>query len=774
MQERKISSEALSPWWRNSVILVLALGFTVLIWVSVRAYKDAPPIPAKVVGPSGETIFTRDDILAGQQVFLKYGLMENGTIWGHGAYLGPDFSAEYLHTLAVDANEMWAKQTYNRGVSDLNSIERTSVNAEIRQLLKQNRYDPQTATLSFSSPEIYSYRKQIAKWKDYFSQSALNRGLLPKHISDQSDLQKLTAFFSWTAWASVASRPGKSYSYTNNFPYDPLVGNTPAGDTVLWSALSLIALLGGTALVLFAFGKFDYLGWKGTGKHIHPQMLPGVTTESQKATIKYFVVVALLFFVQVMVGGATAHFRAEPGSFYGFDLSSVFPSNILRTWHLQLAIFWIATAYIAGGLFLAASLGGQEPKGQIFGINVLFGALVFVVLGSLLGELFGVHQLLENLWFWLGHQGWEFLDLGRAWQILLAIGLFIWLVLIFRAIGPARKNLEESEISSLFLYAAVAIPLFYLPAMFFTSTTHFSVVDTWRFWIIHLWVEGFFELFVTVMVAVIFYKLGMVSRQTAARVIYLDAILFLGSGIIGTGHHWYWTGQSNITMALAAVFSAMEVVPLTLLTLDAWDFIKLTSGKCDICNQQISIPHKWTFYFLMAVGFWNFLGAGIFGFLINLPIVSYFEVGTLLTPNHGHAAMMGAFGMLALSLLVLAIRQVLADGDWKRVEKYVRLSFWGLNIGLALMVICNLFPGGVLQLLDVLKNGYWHARGPEFLDWRVMKLIEWIRMPADLIFILLGVIPILLAVGKTYLFLVEPLSSSGSSRQTENEKEGHK
>jgi nitric oxide reductase subunit B len=770
MPDRDISFDVLSPWWRNSVILVLAFGFTVLIWITVRAYQDAPPIPEKVVGPSGEIIFTRGDILAGQQVFLKYGLMENGTIWGHGAYLGPDFSAEYLHTLAIDANEMLAKQIYNRGLAELNSVERTSVNAEIRELLKQNRYDPQTATLTYSPSEIYSYRKQIAKWKDYFSQSILNRGLLPKHISDRNELQQLTAFFSWTAWASVASRPGKSYSYTNNFPYDPLVGNTPAGDTILWSALSLIALLGGTALVLFAFGKFNYLGWKGTGKHIHPQMLPGVITESQRATIKYFVIVALLFFAQVMVGGATAHFRAEPGSFYGFDLASFFPSNILRTWHLQLAIFWIATAYIAGGLFLAAALGGEEPKGQVIGINLLFGALVLVVCGSLLGELLGVHQLLGKIWFWFGHQGWEYLDLGRAWQILLAIGLFIWLILIFRAIGPARKNPEESEISSLFLYAAVAIPLFYLPAMFFSSTTHFSVVDTWRFWIIHLWVEGFFELFVTVMVAVLFYKLGMISRQTATRVIYLDAILFLGSGIIGTGHHWYWTGQSNITMALAAVFSAMEVVPLTLLTLDAWDFIKLTKGKCDICGQEISIPHKWTFYFLMAVGFWNFLGAGIFGFLINLPIVSYFEVGTLLTPNHGHAAMMGAFGMLALSLLVLAIRQVLADGEWKRIEKFIRLSFWGLNIGLALMVICNLFPGGVLQLLDVLKNGYWHARSPEFLNWRVMTLIEWIRMPADLIFIILGVIPMLFAVGKTYLFLVRPLRASGSSRQAGNEK----
>jgi len=435
------------------------------------------------------------------------------------------------------------------------------------------------------------------------------------------------------------------------------------------------------------------------------------------------------------------------------DLSSFFPGNIFRTWHLQLAIFWIATGYVAGGLFLVTLFGGREPKGQTGGINLLFVALVIVAFGSLLGEMLGVYQLLGKLWFWFGHQGWEYLDLGRAWQILLAIGLIFWLALIFRGSSAARKHPEEREISTLFLLAALAIPLFYLPAMFFTGKTHYTVVDNWRFWIIHLWVEGFFELFVTTMVAVLFFKLGMVTRQTATRVIYLDAILFLGGGIIGTAHHWYWTGQSNITMAFAALFSAMEVVPLTLLTLDAWDFIKLSKRRCDICGKEISIPHKWTFYFMMAVGFWNFVGAGIFGFLINLPIVSYFEVGTILTPNHGHAAMMGVFGMFSVAFMVFAFRQVLTDEGWKQVEKYIRVSFWGLNIGLAGMVVLNLFPGGVLQLLDVLRNGYWHARGPEFLNDPTTTLIEWIRLPADAIFILFGVVPLVISAGFTYRFI---------------------
>lgn len=743
-------AEPLSPWWRKGVIWTLVVGMLILFYISATAYRDAPPIPGGVVDPNGTMIFTGKDILEGQEVFLKYGLMENGSVWGHGAYLGPDFSAEYLHTLALDTRDVIARDRFQREFARLNENERDAVQAEVQKLFKHNRYEAKTDTLIFTKSEVLSFQKQIEKWTVYFSGPTVSAGLPVKYINQPEELRSLTAFFAWTAWASVANRPNRPYSYTNNFPYDPMVGNILSSSAILWSALSLISLLAAIALVLFLFGRFDYLGWKGHSEHIHPYMLPGIATESQRATIKYFLIVALLFLAQVLVGGATAHFRADPGSFYGFDLSRYLPSNILRTWHLQLAIFWIATAYVAGGLLLAPALGGREPRGQTKGVHTLFWALVFVALGSLLGEVLGIHRYLGDLWFWFGHQGWEYLDLGRAWQILLAAGLIYWLFLLYRAVAPARNDPERREIATLFLLGALAIPLFYLPAFFFGSKSNYAVVDMWRFWIIHLWVEGFFELFVTILVAVIFVQLGMVSRKTAARVIYLDAILFLGSGVVGTAHHWYWTGQSSLTMALAAVFSAMEVVPLTLLTLDAWDFIKLTGTKCDVCGKGVIIPHKWAFYFLMAVGFWNFVGAAVFGFLINLPVVSYFEVGTILTPNHGHAAFMGAFGMLAMALLVLGLRQVSSDEQWVRPEKYIRISFWGLNLGLALMVLGSLFPGGVFQVWDVMNNGYWHARSLDYLNQGFVRFLEWMRMPGDVVFIAVGVVPMVIATGLTY------------------------
>ena len=742
-------TETLSPWWKHTVILVLIGGLAVLIWMTVQSYSHAPPIPETVQGPTGEPLFSRDDIVAGQRVFLRYGLMDNGSIWGHGGYLGPDFSAAYLHYLVEDTRDYLALSA--PADAPPGSTASRTVSEGTALLLKQNRYDPATETLVFTLPEVNSFERQLGIWRDYFAHPARSRGLPAGYITDASELRQLTAFFAWTAWASVATRPGTSASYTNNFPYEPEAGNTPTGQSLLWSALSLIALLGGIAGVLFVFGKFDYLGWKSATDHAHPQMLPGEFTPSQLATLKFFALVMVLFLAQVLLGGATAHYRADPGSFYGLDISSLLPSHLARTWHLQLAVFWVATAYVAGGLLLAHAMGRHEPRGQVAGINLLFGALVVVVGGSMLGELLGLRQLLGNVWYWLGHQGWEYLELGRLWQILLAAALIFWIILLFRAVAPARKRADGGEIASLFLYTAAAIPVFYLPAMFFDGSSHFSVVDTWRFWIIHLWVEGFFELFVTVMVAIIFNKLGLITPLTAARVVYLDAILYLGGGLIGTGHHWYWTGQPTVTMALGAVFSALEIVPLTLLTLDAWDFIKLTRSECDICGESVAVPHKWTFYFLISVGFWNFVGAGIFGFLINLPIVSYFEAGTLLTPNHGHTAMMGVFGMLAMALTVFALRQAAPVDLWDRLERYVRVSFWGLNIGLALMSLSNLFPVGVLQLIDVLENGYWHARSEAFLNQRLVVTLEWLRLPGDIVFIVLGVVPMTIAAVGCYL-----------------------
>jgi len=737
---------SLSPWWRHATILVMIFGFSVLTLVTVLTYTNAPPVPARVLDPGGGVLFTRADIERGQEVFLKYGLMEHGTLWGHGAYLGPDYTAEYLHREAGIARDTMARERYGSSFADLPVETQAPLAEEIKRELKQNRYERSRDELTFSPGQTAAYRELESYWRDYFSELDTAPGLPPRYIKDPSEIRTLNAYLAWATWATVTPRPGKDYTYTNNWPYEPMVGNVPSTQTYVWSALSLVTLLAGLGLVLLVFGKFHFLGWEGEPDDLPERIAPGTwaLTPSQRATGKYFLLVAGLFVAQALAGGALAHYRVEPFSFYGFDfIAHLLPYNLLRTFHLQLAVFWIATAWVGGGLLLAPWVGGAEPRGQKLGVNVLFVALGVVVLGSLFGEYLGLGDRLGSLWFWIGHQGSEYLDLGRFWQLLLALGLVLWLVLMFRALRPAMRAEGRNELSALFLYASVAIPLFYLPALFYGPHTNFAIIDNWRFWIIHLWVEGFFELFATVLVAIMFRHMGLVSTRTATRLVYLDAILFLSGGIIGTGHHWYFTGQGTLNMGLAACFSALEVVPLTLLTLDAAGFVKLhqrsRSGD-DMVSKQ-----RWAIYFLIAVGVWNFVGAGVFGFLINTPIVSYFEIGTTLTANHGHAAMFGVFGMLGLGLVVFGLRALADDDAWARAERFVRIGFWGLNAGLALMIVLDLFPAGVLQLWDVITHGYWHARRLDYTLGGMFHTLEWVRIVGDLTFILAGAVPVAVA-----------------------------
>ena len=752
---------ALSPWWLRTMLIVMVLGFSGLLTITALAYRNAPPIPAQVLDAQGTRLFSGDDISAGQTVFLRYGLMNNGSIWGHGAYLGPDYSAEALHRIGEDTAAAIARQQYQQPLAALTPGQQAAVHAETAVDLKTNRYDAASGTLQLTAPETAAYGQQLGYWTDYFLHPERNGGLKAGLITDPAELRQFTAFVTWAAWASVANRPGENYSYTNNFPYDPSVGNLPIPSALLWSALSLIVLLAGIATVLLMFGKFDYLGWISRGQHIHPHLLPGQSSPGQRALVKFFVVVALLFLAQTLVGGAVAHYRADPGSFYGFQLESIFPSNLMRTWHLQTAIFWIATAYVAAALFLGRSLRTDEPRWFAGWVHLLFGAFVVVIGGSLLGEWLGINQMLGTWWFWLGNQGWEYLELGRVWQYLLVVGLVVWFALLWQLVRPDKLTETAARpLVRMFLFAAVAIPVFYIPALFYGAKTNYTVVDTWRFWIIHLWVEGFFEFFATTVVALTFYQLGLTRRNVALRVIYLDGILYFLGGLIGTGHHWYYTGQTNVNMAMSALVSVLEVVPLTLLTLDAWDFVRTTRGDCEICGKAIAIPHKWTFYFLISVGIWNFVGAGIFGFLINLPIVSYYEVGTQLTPNHGHAAMMGVFGMLALALMVFVLRQTSTDARWAGMVKYIKVGFWGTNIGLALMVVLSLFPSGVLQVWDVVQHGYWHARAFDYISSSRSHMIEWMRLPGDLVFIFFGAIPLTIAAFKGWLGVHERLPST--------------
>lgn len=717
-----------SRWWVVVMACVFIYGFATLITVTCKAYGDKPPVPATVVNEDGDVLFTGDDIRQGQAVFLKYGLMDNGTIWGHGAYLGPDFSAQYLHDIAENTRQMLP------GASD----------DAVMQVAKTNRYDADADVLTLNKAEEKTFADAPGWWRDYLSDPTHNGGLKADLITDPGELHQLSAFVAWSAWATIANRPGCDYSYTNNFPYEPLLGNAAPTDAWVWSAASLLFLLIGIGACVWFVGYNRKAEW--TPAVVAPYSSDG---DNQPSSIRYLTIFALLVSIllvgQTLVGGGVAHYRADPGSFYGLDLSTVFPSQLLRTWHLQLAVLWIATGFAAGGLLLSRVLGGKNWKGAGGWTLFLAIAFVIVIFGSLLSEWAGLSGWWEKATFWLGSQGWEYIELGRAWQFLLIVGLLVWAAMVIKNTLPAIKRPATKALSIIFLIAALAIPVFYLPAIFFDSMTNFTVVDTWRFWVIHLWVEGFFEMFATMMVALVFVELGLVARDNALRIIFLDTILTFMGGIIGTGHHWYFEGQTMFNLAVSSCFSALEVVPLILLALEAAAFVR-TSRRGGFTG--VAYQHRWTLNYFMAVGFWNFLGAGIFGFLINMPIISYFEIGTTLTPNHGHAAMFGVFGFLALGLCVYIMRKNSTDEQWARITPWLKTAFWGFNIGLAMMIVLSFLPGGFIQIADAIQNGYWHARSIEFTSTPAMTTTGWMRMPGDLVFIILGAIPFFIAAAK--------------------------
>ena len=729
MNESSKQNLLISKGWIQAVALVMLFGFFIMGLLAYRTYTDEPPIPAQVVDANGKVLFTGQDITAGQEIFLKNGLMEYGSIFGHGAYLGPDFTADYLHRAAEMAVD------YYGGTSSDAARQRTIDD------FKTNRYDRATGVLIYSAAQTDAFQKLTAYYAGFFGTPTTKFGLRPNAITDPEKIRQLTAFFSWSAWAASALRPNKDYSYTNNWPPESLVGNHATAETILWSVLSLVALLGGIGLLLAAFGRWNFLGWHGREEQRILFRPPDevMLTPAQRSCAWFFFVMALLFFLQTLLGGATQHYRAELSDFFGFDLGRVLPFNIARTWHLQLAIFWVATSFLAAGIFLVPMITGREPRGQSWLSYSLLGALAVVVFGSLAGEYAGISGWIQNGWSWFGNQGFEYLDLGRFWQILLTIGLFFWVIILLRGLRGRLRMEHIGNMPWLFFFSSLAIPAFYAVGLLARTDSNFTTTDFWRFWVVHLWVEDFLELFTTVMVAYIFVLLGVVHQRVALRLIYLDIVLYSAGGVIGTMHHLYFSGEPAMHMALGAFFSAAEVIPLTFLTVEAWSFLQL--GAQQSSQARTPFPHFWAVMFLASVGFWNFLGAGIFGFLVNLPIVSYYEIGTALTANHAHAAMMGVYGMLAVGLALFCLRYMIPEKLWS--DRAAKISFWSLNLGLAWMVFASLFPLGLLQLYHSVSVSYFDARSLKFLSNHTNAMLEWLRLPGDALFIVGGTLPIL-------------------------------
>jgi nitric oxide reductase subunit B len=717
----------------------MAVMFGTLLFFGAEIYHAAPPIPAAVRTVGGETLFTRESIERGQNVWQSMGGMQQGSIWGHGSYVAPDWSADWLHRESLALLDVLARREHGAAYDALAEPQQAAVRSLLRTAMRTNTYDAQTGVITVGEERAHAIAAVGAHYSDLFEgRSAQARELREQYafprnaVLSAEEAAALNAFFFWTSWAAGTQRPGDSITYTSNWPHEPLVGNAPTGAIFMWTFISIFVLLAAIGALVWYYAKeFDL--WRRDGE---PEsgfartdfMSAATVTPSMRVTAWYFGIVAVLFLAQVLLGIVTAHYAVEGQGLYGLPLVEHFPYAVTRTWHTQLAVLWIATAWLATGLYVAPLFGGREPKFQAAGAWFLLVSLVVIVAGSFTGEWLAVNRMIGDAVrnFWFGHQGYEYVDLGRFWQVYLFVGLLLWVVLVLRGLWPAVRAKQNRSLIVLVVLATLAIGLLFGAGLLYGRNTHLSIMEYWRWWVVHLWVEGVFEVFATAIVSALLVRMGLVRASVATTSVLVATIIFLGGGVLGTFHHLYFSGTPVGVLALGSVFSALEVVPLVVVGFEAYSRAKHEG----VAEWQAA--YRWPFRFFGAVLVWNLIGAGLFGFLINPPLALYYMQGLNTTATHGHSALFGVYGMLGLGLMLFCLRGLTDVTRWS--ERLLAVSFWCLNVGLAMMVFMSLLPQGLWQAYFSFTESYAYARNADVIHGPVMQALVWARVPGDVVF----------------------------------------
>lgn len=714
-----------------ALLIVAVVSFVFIVWGTYETYQLVPPLPKTFTAQDGQILMTEDDVVAGKAGFQRADLMDYGSLYGMGSYFGEDYTAKYLVRLGQLIENELALQLFSKQLTDLSVGQKYEVRLAMQQQLKQ--LDLTQTNLILSS----SVSKSIIQLQSEIKNELLNHnadaGWTKAYSLNEKSALETANFLIYSSLTTVANRPGKDFSYTNNWPYEPSVGNVATSATFYWTWISFCFVFFGFGAVLYIYHR--YLSGVDLGVktpfllEFHP------LTESQRKVGKYFVIVALVLLAQIGVGALMAHSYAERAGFYGVDISKFLPFNFLRDVHIQTPIVWIGLSWISSAIFLAPLISGNEAKWQGLLVDVLFWVTLFIVAGAIIGNYLGIMGFIDKAWFWFGNQGLSYLQLGRFWQIGFFVGLILWSFIVFRGMWPTWNTLKIATIEfwtgnihleHLFWASTINVAVLYCFGMIPLTGIEksFTITDFWRWWVVHLWVEQSFEFFTVCATAYLLMGVGLASRKLVERTVYLEAILIFLGGVIGTGHHWYWTGTPDMWIPLGTMFSFIEVLPLTLLIIDAIEELHLI-------KKQKTFSYNLAYLYILGAAFWNFVGAGVFGGgTLNAPLVNYYEHGTFLSLNHAHTALFGAFGLLALGLVYFCLRYATADREWS--DRYGIWAFWLYNGGLVLWILLNFFPVGWAQLMDVYQHGLAHARSLEFYN--TTLLWQWLRTPGDVVF----------------------------------------
>ncbi|MFB6125987.1 MAG: nitric-oxide reductase large subunit [Halolamina sp.] len=713
---------------KRTLAKALAVAFVLNLLVmgagAYLAYQEAPPIPKEVESPDGETLVTASDVRDGKRAFQSDGLMNYGSILGNGAYFGPDFTADALDRKVRYIREYYADERFGDAYDALSAEERAVVDQAVESDLSEGTVGE---TIRYSAAEAYAHRQVRADYVDRYHEGSDEHGVPEGMIASEEAARNFADFALWTAWVSHTERGDSGHSFTNDWPYQPAAGNEPTGAAMTWSVVAMILLVAGGGLAIWLYRAIDLPEPETEGVDVpHPDEID--VLPSQTAATKFIPVAALLFVGQVFLGGLLAHYYVERGAFFGVetvfgvDILQLLPFAMAKSWHIDLGILWVATMWLGTGLFLPGLLTGTEPENQSRYVHGLLGALVVVAVGGLAGIWLGAQGYLDGpLWWILGNEGLEYLEVGKLWQFGLLAGFGAWAVLVARGFRPLLDREPRYGLAHMILYAGGSIGLLFVAGFLYTPSTNIAVTEFWRWWVVHMWVEGAFEFFIVSVVGLTLVSMNLLSRRSATKAVMLEALLVMGTGVIGVSHHYWWIGMPDLWVPIGSAFSTLELVPLVFILFEALNEYRAlaTSGE--------GFPYTLPFMFIVASGAWNFVGAGVLGFFINLPLVNYYEHGTYLTVAHAHAAMFGAFGFLALGMATYVLRITTRNWSGRRL----RWSFWLWNVGLALMVFVSVMPVGFLQLETAFTQGYDAARSLAFYQRPLVQFLFWARLPGD-------------------------------------------
>ncbi len=718
-----------ASFWLISIFMV-----TMLIYYTATLQKEIPPIAQKTISQSGEILYTFDDVVEGKGYFQEFDLMDWGTMLGMGAYMGPDFSTDFLHKRAEYLYDFYAKKLYNKSVNELSDIETGGVKARVkRDIKKQTSLKEDRVTYTEASAQ--AYKNNVRYLVDLLVKGDKERAF-PGGVIRVEEAVKIAAFVDWSQLVASSLRPGTDRTWSNNWPPEPLIDQDTGWNSHIVSLWEFLILW--TLTILIIYLAYEYLFKKDPDEKLETPLQVTSLFKSQKKLLKYIPIVSGFFLLQLLLGGYLAHLYADPTA--DFIISQkILPFNVIRSLHTQIAILWVAIGWLVGGLMIAPWIANKDHKFPWL-VDILWLALVIVGLGSVIGLYLGATGNMRELWFWFGNEGRELLNLGRVWDFGIVIALVFWFLLIVSLI---RKSATNNPLVGTIIWSSFAIATLYIAGMMpvHKIMPNFTLDDYYRWWVIHLWVELTFELFAVGVIAFFTVTLGLITHKVAVKVMFFELFLIMLSGTLGVGHHYWWQGLDEYWIAIGGIFSALEPLPLALLMVEAMknQREKVHSGE----DFMFGTPFMW----LAGSAFLNWIGAGFFGMVINTPTISYYSHGTYLIMPHGHIALLGAFGYISIAFLYLASRSNALANNYVWNEKISKFGFWALTIGVLLFALPTLIIG--LQQAKIASElGYYYARTREALQG--LQGWMWFRILPDGLMILGGVVIFYDLLVKTY------------------------